>query len=234
MFFGKRSRFVFCFIIFILPIESNAQESYPKIEIKYELTEDLRKCILRSLKPALSDIPEDVRNELSKCKDQGDILKSPDYVQKWVNENISYFSDVETAQAFNRLTEDVLKSGDYIDGDAISQILELSFLSMLNGKPFDLNKSITDTVAYWRENRTPNIKFSPQGLGKIQWTWKIRELTRYEGVIHVGLDIKKRTFICYEYGKGLYFPEGDIMERIYSEIVQDPIMAGTHIGKGRK
>jgi len=51
--------------------------------------------------------------------------------------------------------------------------------------------------------------------------------------MHVGLDVGKRTFICCDRRAGVFFPEGEIMERIYREIVQDQAIAGDHIGVGR-
>jgi hypothetical protein len=52
--------------------------------------------------------------------------------------------------------------------------------------------------------------------------------------MHVGLDVKKRNFICFERNLGVYIPEGEKLERIYREIVQVPAMARDHIGLGRE
>jgi hypothetical protein len=227
-------QFRLVFIILFASIFVTAEEPHQRVEIDHGLLDDLRRNLIKSQESLLSEIPNDVKNELIKCKDRNDINKTPVHVQQWISDNVSNLTDIETAESFGNMAAYLREKGDYIHGDDVSVMLESAFLSKLNGKQYDLEKYIIETVIYWRENKTPDVKYSPLGLGEIKWIWKLDQPARIKGVVHVGIDKTKRVFICYEHGKGLFFPEGDILERIYAEIVQDPSMAGSHIGKRRK
>jgi hypothetical protein len=71
-------------------------------------------------------------------------------------------------------------------------------------------------------------------MGRIDWIWTLEEKSRPHGVMHVGIEVERRNFVCYERSLGIYFPEGDKLERIYREIVQNSEMAGGHLGIGRQ
>lgn len=120
-----------------------------------------------------------------------------------------------------------------IHSDDGAWIMWESLLDYINKRDFELDAQIAKHMLIYRENTHPEFALSPNGQGKIHWAWRLPTDKRKYGIIHVGIDEKKRTFLCYECGVGIYFPEGDVMERIYTEIVQDPDSAGIWLGKGR-
>ena len=93
---------------------------------------------------------------------------------------------------------------------------------------------VTLSILRYRESKKPNIQYSPDGKNSISWLWQLKVDTREYGCLHVGIDEVKRNFLCYEADVGLYYPEGETLERIYCEIIQDPVMASMWLGKGRK
>lgn len=146
---------------------------------------------------------------------------------KWIEAKLIMQRDVELSKAFDA----VLKWSNLNGADANSIIRE-TFWDFAHGKPFQLLSKISDYIINSIEMKPPDIRFSPSGHGEIGWYWKLLSPRRKSGILHVGIDLKKRTFVCYERDLGVYFPEGETMDRIYTEIVQDPEMAGIWVGKG--
>lgn len=180
-------------------------------------------------------MPENVRAHLESIDKPRSMydLKDKESVA-WVNAHVVIGGDQDIQNAIDRLKADLSLSGDKIHGNDICGIFEKSFFALWNDEKYNIRESINDYVLYWREQSKPSAKVSPDGLNRIDWIWQLDVASRKHGVLHVGIDVKKRTFICYEYTVGLYFPEGETMERIYREIVQDQDMAGQFIGIGRK
>lgn len=147
---------------------------------------------------------------------------------------------LEILKGYLQGTEDLDKSYQAVrrwsefHGDDRTTIMWETLLDYIHKKDFELSVKVAESMLVYRESQPPEIEFSPNGQGKISWYWNLKTNRRKFGKIHVGLDLKKRTFVCYESDVGLYFPEGEIMERIYSEIVQVPEMANQWLGKGRK
>jgi len=152
----------------------------------------------------------------------------------WIDTYIVRGRDEDLKESIDKLISDLAFSGDKLHGDDVSSILQKAFFSSWNKEDFNLENSIRNHAIYWREHSKPTARVSPNGQNPIDWIWELEVKSREHGVIHVGIDEKKRTFICYEYPVGLYFPEGETMERIYREIVQVPDMASHYIGLGRK
>lgn len=187
--------------------------------------------ISRYLEGVCKTMPESVKDEIVKTSLE-DLPNVSEKSLDWVRDHIDLGTEIdpELLKAFR----DVIKwSG--IRGDDIPAILRLAFHAHLHEREFFISDSISDRIIGWRETSTPEVKYSPSGQGEINWAWKLESTKkRKHGVLHVGIDLKKRTFICYESDVGLYFPEGETMERIYREIVQEPDMAGIWLGKGFK
>ena len=145
--------------------------------------------------------------------------------QIWIHQNFSQFrddGDIKVALKF-----EVLKMPD-----AISQILTQTFWCKVHGQAYFLNDKLKSIGAYWKERECPKVKLSPLGGGKIEWYWQLDSHERPDGILHVGVDLKTRMFLCYEINKGIYFPTGMVLERIRSEIVQNEVVAGDRLGKG--
>lgn len=176
-------------------------------------------------------MPESVKAEIMKTSLE-DFPNISAKSLEWVRDNIDLGEEKDPGllKAF----KDVVKwSG--IRGDDIAAILRLAFHADIHKREFVISDSISDRIIAWRETTTPEVKYSPSGQGEINWAWKLESTKKRKyGVLHVGIDLKKRTFVCYESDVGLYFPEGETMERIYAEIVQEPDMAGIWLGKGFK
>ena len=177
----------------------------------------------------IKTMPDSVKTEIANASLE-DYSKISEKSQEWVTDHIDggYEIDSGLLKAFH----DVVKwSG--INGHDIPAILRLTFHAYIHKKDLVISDKISDCIIWWRETSTPEVKYSPSGHGEINWAWKLESTKkRKHGVLHVGIDLKKRTFICYESDVGLYFPEGETMERIYREIVQEPDQAGIWLGKG--
>jgi len=180
-------------------------------------------------------MPDNVRAYLSSIARANSMhdLKDKDSVV-WIHSHIIIGRDQDLKECIDKLMSSLALLGDKIHGGDVASILANSFFALWNKEDFNLDNSIRDSAIYWRQHSTPPARVSLDGLNRISWTWKLEVESREYGVLHVGIDEKKRTLLCYEYPVGLYFPEGEIMERIYREIVQDQDMAGQLIGVGRK
>ncbi len=191
------------------------------------LLDNLSRQIAKLDDEKFKSISKDILRKISECPSPDDFAKLDLESQNWLHQNFDNFGgNVKIGEAFSKLKE--VRS----DGDGYEILCE-SFWCRLNGKPFDLGKSVESIGIYWLEHDSPEIKFAPEGRGKVDWIWQLEVIIRPHGVLHVGIDTKTRRFLCYERMVGVYYPEGETLERIYAEIVQDPIRAGIHIGKGR-
>lgn len=189
--------------------------------------EDLSRQIAKFQDEMIKSMPKDIVRKLAECASPDDFNKLDLETQYWLHQNFGNFGgDLAMGENFVKLK--VVRS----DGD-VRKLLSESFWCKLNGKPFDLEKSVELIGIYWLEHDWPEIKFAPEGRGTIDWIWQLDIKSRPHGVLHVGIDTKTRRFLCYERTVGVYYPEGETLERIYTEIVQDEYVAGIHVGKGR-
>lgn len=196
--------------------------------------ETLKGAIELRVNRVAEKIPKDVKIEVLNSKMPFTLFDISEKSQNWIDIEIMTVADDQIVNAFESVRKSLANKGNTITNQDYGPILKKAIIAKLNDKPFNLNDEIDYYVNYWREITKPNITKSPDGLNEIDWLWTLKVESRSNGILHVGLDTKKRTFICYENTVGLYFPEGDVMERIYSDIVQDQLMASEHLGRGRK
>ena len=116
--------------------------------------------------------------------------------------------------------------------DDMSGVILETFWCKRHGKDLRIEERVDYYNAYWQETKEPEIEVAPEGKGKIRWIWKLEVPSRPHGILHVGMDLKTRRFVCFEHATGIYYPEGAVLERIRTEIVQDPLMAGSQLGQG--
>jgi hypothetical protein len=197
-------------------------------EAAYDAINEFERTITVSHDEVIGRIPDNIRQELLACTTAEGFMKLPLASQLWLGKNVGSIHDGDVAKAVLELDKHAK-----LHDDDINAISKQTFWCRLHGKPFELDKKVCYYLIYWKENTAPQVKFSPQGMGEISWIWTLDVKERLHGVMHVGIDKKRRTFICFERPLGLYFPEGEKLERIYREIVQEPDMALDHIGKGR-
>jgi hypothetical protein len=157
-----------------------------------------------------------------------DFSKTSEKTIAWLEQNLNYENDVDLLKAVK-----VVEKFSKIHAVDVEGVVWGAFWEYLHKQRLKLPDKVANYIILWREENSPNIKLSPNGLGEINWLWKLPSTRKRKyGILHVGIDLKKRTFICFESDIGLYFPEGETMERIYTEIVQEPNMAGIFVGKG--
>jgi hypothetical protein len=120
----------------------------------------------------------------------------------------------------------------FTHADDISAVILDTFWCKRHQKDLRIEERVAYYKAYWQEQKDPDIEFAPEGKGKIRWIWKLEVPSRLHGVLHVGMDLKSRRFVCFEHTTGIYYPEGSVLERVYTEIVQNPEMAGYQFGQG--
>lgn len=212
-------------LIFLLSFDLHSEES----EINLDNTEvnNLEMLLVNSHNNIIKKMPENIHNELLGIKSFDDFYKLSESTQIWVEQNVSQVRDVEISNIFTNFT-----NVSYLHGDDVSKILRETFILKVGNKKLDLKNKIEMSMIYWIEQSIPIFNASPEGNGKITWIWKLPTKERKLGVIHVGLDDKSRRFICYERNRGIYYAEGEILERIRAEIVQNTDMASGRVGKG--
>ncbi len=213
-------------------VGSNAEMA---VNLKKETLDSVDHALSRYHKKLIEEMPDKVRLHLSSIEKPNSIhdLKDEDSI-RWIHHHVRLGPDEDCDKRIDELRTDLAVSGDKLNGGDIVSICERAFFARWNKEKFNLEESIVKIAHYWRENSDPPHRLSPDGLNLIEWNWKLDVKSREGGVLHVGIDEKKRTFICYDYTVGLYFPEGETLERIYREIVQDPEKAGQFVGNGRK
>jgi hypothetical protein len=174
-------------------------------------------------------MPNHIRLEVLGCDTVDKIDLLPAESQLWLHKNVQSLGDLDVGEALERISKELT----FHMGDCSTLALE-SFWSRLKNIPYNYHLFFVQAAIRWRENERPTITNSPQGMGRIDWIWTLEEKSRPHGVMHVGIEVERRNFVCYERSLGIYFPEGDKLERIYREIVQNPEMAGGHLGIGRQ
>ncbi len=194
-------------------------------EDRNKLLETLSRQITRYNSELEKGMPETVRRKIAAAKSTN-VHSLDRECQEWLRRDSHGGEQADIWENFNKLKE--IRTTD----DGVSILLE-SFVCHVQGKPFDLTKCVDLIGIYWLENEIPNIHIAPEGKGKVEWLWGLDVQTRPHGILHVGIDTVTRRFLCFERGVGVYYPEGETLERIYSEIVQNPLVAGIHIGNGR-
>lgn len=198
-----------------------------------KVVSELAKSIELYHEEVIRRMPDDIKNQVLKMDKFDNMANVPPESQSWLEQVPFFVGSTELARSVDKVLEMLGRTGDRIHGEDMEQILKKAFWCRLHGKPFDLEETIKDYVIYWREHAIPNVEFSPQGQNEIRWIWRLPIKDRPHGILNVGLDVKKRTFICFDRKVGVFFPEGEIMERIYREIVQVPSEAGELTGHGR-
>ena len=223
---------ILAILVWLMGVGANADVA---VNLKKETVESLGHALSAHHKKLIEEMPEKVRLHLSSIEKPKSIhdLKNEDSI-RWIHHHVLLGPDEDLSKKMDELMSDLAVSGDKLHGDDVASIFESSFFASWNKDNFNLEESIVKSAIFWRENSDPPHRLSPDGLSVIGWHWRLNVKSREGGVLHVGIDEKKRTFICYEHTVGLYFPEGETLERIYREIVQDPDMAGEFLGKGRK
>jgi hypothetical protein len=189
---------------------------------------DLKQKVNSFHDSVMKTLPKEIRLQLLSCETFESISSIPMSSQLWLGQNAGHI-DENVAQSINAVRKHIT-----CHGDAFNSMMKEAFWCRIHNKPFDFFLDLYSAVISWKENHKPAAEHSPNGLGRIDWIWKLDSKDRLNGVMHVGIDVKKRNFVCFERNLGVYFPEGDKLERIYEEIVQDPAMAGDHIGAGRR
>lgn len=111
-------------------------------------------------------------------------------------------------------------------------IINHAVWSAVRGFDFDISKDLDRLENFWKEAEPPAINLNPETGAKVEWIWSLPTDKRNDGKIHVGVEVTSRHFVCFEHGQGFYTPQGILLERIRSEIVQDRMMASDHVGKG--
>lgn len=104
-------------------------------------------------------------------------------------------------------------------------ILDL-FIAVMRGQEFDILQKLRSSKLYKLEQQNPKQELTPIGRNKIVWIWRLNVEGREHGTLHVGIDVKTRNFICHEYTIGIYYPEGEVLQRIHKNIVQDDKLYG--------
>jgi hypothetical protein len=198
-------------------------------EVARSSLDELEESVSSFHDEVIETIPEKIRKQLVACDTADAIELLPKSTHIWLHDNVGQLRDPAVAESVASVAE-LLK----FHSDDLSDMLKKTFWSRLKKMPFDYESYFFEKVIYWKENEPPAIKYSPQGLGEVKWIWKLDVESRLHGIMHVGLDVKKRNFICFERNLGVYIPEGEKLERIYREIVQVPAMARDHIGLGRE
>ncbi len=200
-------------------MEENRRIANDKIEFRVELDFESADMLKKKLVEIFSEmkkknsIPEflnpDIENK-NKSLSQFSLQS-----QIWVNEQL--IDQVVTPEIIN-----LSKKFPFLGYNDFSGLVFDSFLSFMRGEEWDIVEQMRSKKLYWDEIRTPEQVLSPLDLNKIIWIYKLPVERRERGILHVGLDSVTHNFICYEYTIGIYYPEGKTMERIFSEIVQDP------------
>jgi hypothetical protein len=213
--------------VLILVVTSMISLSLRGQSAKEIVLQELNQQILELHDRKIKSMSKGMLKKISKCESVDDLKHLDLDAQKWLHQNFCMAPDMKMGANFEKLDEIKM-------GDDVYLILSDTFWCRVKGKPIELRKRIDSVGLYWKETTRPLIKVAPEGRGGIDWRWKLDISTRPHGTMHVGLDTKTQRFICYEHTVGLYYPEGDVLNRIRAEIVQDPDMAGIWIGKGRR
>lgn len=188
-------------------------------EEEYELVEKLAVDLEVANDDLIKKMPEAVKRDMLACQEPVEMRALPPESALWYAENRSTPQRVKAGRAFDELARGFQLRGDMLHYEDTGAMMDESLWSRLRRKPFDLTEEIPYYVIYWRETMQPPVEKSPLGGDEIEWNWKFEIKDRLHGVLHVGIEKKKRTFICYDRMRGVYFPEGDLLDRIYRDIV---------------
>jgi len=112
----------------------------------------------------MMEMANDVRLLILKCESPELMDDLPLHVQEWLHEIPGRVRD-------EGLSESIVKVRALIKvhGDDIGSILRKTFWARLQGKPLMLDQGFFSSIIYWRENATPEVTRSPQGMGKVDW-----------------------------------------------------------------
>jgi hypothetical protein len=179
-------------------------------ELAVQLEEELIDMVKRIDKQGL--IPSDVAENL---KDKTKMWSEfPVKSQAWLLEDLpSVLTNPKITELYSKL------DWEHHFGNEVVR-LDL-FLAIMRGQEFDILQKLRSIKLSQLELRRPKQDLTPIGSNKIVWIWRLNVEGREHGILHVGIDVKTRNFICYEYPVGIYYPEGDVLQRIHTTIVQD-------------
>lgn len=213
-------------LITLLDIYCSAETA--KLAVKdHDLIIKLENNLQKNHDNSIKGMPDSVRPEILGMESEKDFYNLTGAALTWMERSVLNTDDESIKSIFEVLTEKYnLQSDDY------TSILLKTFIDRINKRDLKLDEVIHNYIMYWRENTTPKDRVAPEGGGKVNWIWKLSATERPQGIVHLGIDEVTRRFICYEWNKGVYYPEGVLLERIRAEIVQVPDVARNHIGRG--
>lgn len=220
-----KMKLVTCLFILYSAISLNTCATEPRSSPD-ELLNELESRLHKYHNEKLERLPESIRAELIKCRSEQDLNKIDIKSQTWLHESFNQIED-------DSLVEIIEKIDEIKIADDAGMILKTTFWCKVNDMPFDLENKIRLLGVYWKEHERPQVKFAPISRAKVDWIWKLSDQTRPHGVIHVGIDEETREFLCYDQVSGVYYPKGMLIDRIRAEIVQDSVVSGTNVGRGR-
>ena len=162
-------------------------------------------------------IPETIRDEIIALECPGGFWNLSDDAQRWISQN-----SVLTREVDIKFQRELERYPLLQNAPDLWRMFFETYWRHLKGLPLDFRSQLEDVELYWAESNIPNQNRAPEGGGEIDWAWRLKVNERRHGITHVGVDLATRRFVCYEHGRGLFYPEGNLLERIRGEIVQNP------------
>lgn len=202
------------YLIFYLLVVGATCNANPELKINDDLAISLENELVDSMKSikerqlAPKDVIEDLKD---KDKTFGKLSKES---QKWLSEELGQIlltpKSIELYSKIEWLLND--------DGAHINTEL---FIEFMRGQEVDLLQKLRSVKLFRLETRRPEQVVTPIGRNKIVWIWTFAVKEREHGILHVGIDIKTRNFVCYENTIGIYYPEGGRLQFLHKNIVQN-------------
>ncbi len=203
-------------------LDQEKEDSKPDMKVqREELFRGMHKELARVSVSKMGVMPAGVKAEILQCLNVNDMLLMSPASLKWVqNAYISTFSP--TLSYYQWRLSPLLRSGD----DWGSLYRQMVWCNVHN-KPFSLGREVSYYASYWKSLDKPILNIDPLSYGKIDWKWLLRESSadRVTRVIHIGIDQTSQRFVCYDLEVGgLYYPEGELLERIRIGFVQGKLL----------
>lgn len=200
-------------LLFAILVNSTIYARISKQERKNEVLDVLDPQVHKYIDAKIKGMPQDCHREILNCKSPDQLNQISEKAQKWLADDLVDALDVKIMLNFEKLDEIRV-------GDDIYTVMSEALWCKIHGKSIDLDKKITLIGIYWEEQQEPEFNIAPLGKGKIEWKWTLEVKTRPHGILHIGIDVKSRKFICYERTIGIYYPEGKLLDRIRRDIVR--------------
>lgn len=198
------------FVTLFLNVCFAQEQDIYKVTPTTDLSSESKVYIPSSLEDSFQELKKMLNPELIKKMQMNSEQEMIDYhmgLGLWMRNNWGLWRGSRLSKYFNGI--------GIFHPDDMSGIILDSFWRYLNSKPINLNEQVAFYQKFWKVNAEPKKKRCPLDNSIIEITVQFDVSEKNQPrTIHTGRCKKKKHYWAYEYDKGWYKPDAELLRKI--------------------